>query len=65
MTIQQLLQPELISYHRLFDIGPRVQSLTFTADEVKTTLLRFTDRTSDTKSDNIAKLKPIRIGFLI
>ena len=30
-----------MTFHRIFDIGPRIQSLAFTSDEVKAYVLHF------------------------
>ena len=40
MTHLTLSQPNMI-FHRIFEIGPRIQSLVFTSDEVKTYIAHF------------------------
>ncbi|AAP95813.1 hypothetical protein A6046_01035 [[Haemophilus] ducreyi] len=44
MTIQQISQPNMISYARLFEIGPRVQSLKFVTENIQKNLVSFADK---------------------
>ena len=44
MTIQQPLQPNLMNYAYLFEIGPRVQSLKFVAEDIQKNLTQFADK---------------------
>ena len=36
-----------MTFHRIFDIGPRIQSLAFTSDEVKAYVLHFIAKIKD------------------
>lgn len=53
MTHLTLSQPNMI-FHRIFEIGPRIQSLVFTSDEVEKRILRISLHKLKQKSEQIA-----------